>query len=426
MTVPESHPAKIKLAVLGGSSVATPQLIQALKERSDCPPMQVVLLGRAGSKLERVAAVSARLAAGASIPLSVTYSTDLMSGLAGANYILNQVRVGGYQARAFDESFPHVFGIPGEETFGPGGMNNALRTIPVTLEHCRLIEQVAPDALLINLTNPSSYIQYAVARYSRVQVVGVCDTPVGLVASLAKVIGAPREELWVGYTGMHHFGWVTEVCWKGQDVMPQVLSRIEELPGLPVDAGLVRAIGAIPTSYFKYYYHPNRMLDRQRGQKTRAEELLALEADILADYEEIHLDSTSAGVSTGIPASLERRGAHWYGEIVVPVLLAHANDARAVHILNVSNGDALPWMPADAIVELAVVVARHGFHPLQPPVAPPDLQAMVRLNAAFEMLWVEAVVEGSYDKALRAMALNHLVQNLDQARAILDTIWPGA
>jgi 6-phospho-beta-glucosidase len=410
--------ANIKLAVLGGSSVATPQLIRTLSARADRPPIDIVLLGRTASKLERVAAVSARLADKASPPLTVAHTSDLERGLEGADYVLNQVRVGGYQARAYDESFPQAFGIPGEETCGPGGMNNALRTIPVVLEHCLAIERVAPEALLINLTNPSSFIQYAVTRYTRVKVVGVCDSPAGLAQSVASLLAAPREEIWIGYIGMHHFGWVTEARWQGRDVMPQILARIEDLPGLPVDADLVRAVGAIPTSYFKYYFHPDRMLDRQRGRRTRAQELSELEAKILADYADERLE--------GALASLERRGANWYEAIVAPVLLAHANDARAVFILNITNGTALPWLPPDAIVELPVVVARHGFQALQPAAAPADIRAMVRLNAACEMLWVEAVVERSTDKALRAMALNPLVQSLDQARAILAEIWPRA
>jgi 6-phospho-beta-glucosidase len=405
----------IRLTVLGGSGVATPELMRALTARPDRPAIEITLHGRTREKLGRVAAVCERLAAGASPPLTVRHMTDLAQALEGADYVLNQIRVGGYAARRYDETFPQAFGIPGEETFGPGGMNNARRTIPVTLESCRVVERVAPEALLINLTNPSSFIQYAVSQYTKVHVVGVCDSPVGLARAIAAALGAPPRELWVGYVGMHHFGWVTEVRWRGRDVLPDVLANVEKVPGLPVDPEIVRAVGAIPTSYFKYYYHADRMLDRQKGRPSRAEELLDLERRILADYEKPGPDR--------VPKSLEARGAHWYEEIVVPVLLAHAADAREVFVLNVPNGATLPWMPKEAIIEVPVVVAGHGLIPLEPPAAPPDLQAMLRRNAACEMLWVEAVVEGSEEKALRAMALNPLVHSLDQARAILKEIW---
>jgi 6-phospho-beta-glucosidase len=411
---------RIKLAVLGGSSVAAPELIRALAacQPPDGRPVEIVLLGRTAAKLAAVAAVCARLAAQSTLPITVRHDTNLARGLEGAGYVLNQVRVGGYAARAYDESFPQAFGIPGEETWGPGGMNNARRTIPVTLEHCRLIEAVAPDALLINLTNPSSFIQYAVAHYTRVNVLGVCDSPVGLAHRIAALLGAPPAELWVGYVGMHHFGWVTEVRWNGRDALPEVLARVDQMPGLAVDPDLARAIGAIPTSYFKYYYHPERILAQQRGQPVRAEALLALEARLLTEYADPAL--------VGLPESLEERGAHWYQAIVVPVLLAHAYDTRAVHTLNVSNGQALPWLPPGAIVELPVVVARHGLVPLAPPPVPADLRGLLAHNAACEMLWVEAVVERSYQKALRAMRLNHLVPNSEVARGILREIWEGS
>ncbi len=405
----------IRLTVLGGSGVATPEVVRALAAVSDRPSVEIVLHGRTEEKLERVAAACRRLAVPASPPLRVRHTTALAESLEGADYVLNQIRVGGYPARQQDETFPQAFGIPGEETFGPGGMSNARRTIPVTLEACRVLERVAPKALLINLTNPSSFIQYAITRYTKVNVVGVCDSPVGIARAVAAALEAPLQELWVGYVGMHHFGWVTEVRWNGRDVMPELLARAERVPGLPVDADLVRAIGAIPSSYFKYYYHPDRMLARQKGQRTRAEQLMDLERQMLADYERPK--------AAGAPESLDARGAHWYEDIVVPVLLAHAKDTRQVFIVNVVNGDTLPWMPSEAIIEVPAVVTRQGVIPLEPPRAPADFQAMLRRNAAGEMLWVEAVVQGSREKALRAMVLNPLVRSLDQARAILDQIW---
>lgn len=408
----------IKLAVLGGSGVATPGLIHVLTGAEARPPMQITLIGRTAEKLELVGELSRRLAEDVEIPLEIEYTTDTKRGIEGADYILNQIRVGGYKARAYDETFPREFGIPGEETFGPGGMNNARRTIPVVLDYCPIIEEVAPEALLVNLTNPSSFIQYAVKQYSQVDVIGVCDSPAWLGKAIAEFADVPGDEIWVGYVGMHHFGWVTEATWRDEDVLAKVLEQVDDLPGLPVDADFVRMMGAIPTSYYKYYYHANRMLEAQQGKPARAEQLIGLQDDIMQDLREQDWES--------LPPSIQDRGAAWYEGIVVPVLMAHINDTGEVFTLNVPNGEAIPWMPPEAIVELPTVVTRHGFQPLSPPAAPPDIQAMVRVNAAFEMLWTEAVVEDSYPKALRAMMLNHLVHDLDQARGILAEIWPGA
>ena len=404
-----------KLTVLGGSSIASPTLIQEMLSRKDRPPFEVCLVGRTKPKLEKVAAVCAALAKNAQIPLKINFESDLEKGLSGADYILNQIRVGGYKARAYDERFPKQFGILGEETFGPGGMNNAKRTIPVVLEYCKAIDTFSPNALVLNLTNPNSFIQYAVVRYSNVSIIGVCDSPVGIGEGIAELLGVSYKELWIQYVGMHHFGWVTKAQHKGVDMMPAILEKLDQVPGLPVDTEIARAVGGIPTSYFKYYYHSNRVFETQSKQeKVRAEQLLALENQILKEY---------ARESGALPASLKQRGAHWYGASVVPVMLAHANDINQVFILNVVNGTTIPWMPTDAIIETPALVTGHGVVPLQPTEMPVDLQAMVRLNATFEMLWVEAVVEQNYDKALRAMMLNHLVHNLDQAKAILNEIW---
>ena len=408
-------PEQKKLTVLGGSSIATPLLVQELAKRTDRPPFEICLVGRTRDKLEKVAAACASLAEKAQTLLKISFETDTRRGLEGADYVLNQIRVGGYSARAYDERFPKQFGILGEETYGPGGMSNALRTIPVVLEYCRDIESIAPHAVVLNLTNPNSYIQYAAVHYSTVKIIGVCDSPVGIGEGIAAMLNVPYKELWVEYVGMHHFGWVVKAIWKGKDLMPEILSKLEKVPGLPADADIVRAVGGIPTSYFKYYYHANRVFEKQKDQpKVRADQLAELEAQVMKDYE--------TGTE-GLPDALLQRGAHWYGAIVAPVMLAHANNANEVYILNVVNRTAIKWMPEYAIVETPTLVSAHGFTPLTPAPAQPDLQAMVRLNAAFEMLWVEAVVEKDYSKALRAMMLNHLVRDLDQAKAILKEIW---
>lgn len=413
----------IKLAVLGGSGVATPELVDTLAEASERPAVRVALIGRSADKLEAVGAMCRRLAARASPPITISTHTDPREGLDGADYVLNQIRVGGYQARAFDETFPREFGIPGEETVGPGGMNMALRTIPVVLDLCRAVEAVAPEALVLNLTNPASMVQYAINCDTSLKVISLCDLPMMAEQIVADLLGIPQGEMVMRYSGMNHFGWVTSVIWHKAEWMPALLDKISQLPDFPVAPEIVRSLGVVPTSYFKYLYHPNWMLAAQQGKPARAEELLNLEREILAAYE--------SGNPTEKPAVLVRRGAAWYKHMIVPVLLAHAGNTGEIHYLQVINGNALPFLPERAIVEVPCVVRRSKISPLAYKGGAPydlslplDLQALLLANAAMEMLWVEAIIQRSYAKALRAMLMNPLVSNYDQARGILNKIWP--
>ena len=412
----------IRVAVVGGSGVATPELIDALKRRADRPALHITLIGRSLDKLEAVGAMCHRLAANTDPPITVSTCADTRRGIEGADYIVNQIRVGGYQQRAFDEIFPREFGIPGEETIGPGGMNMALRTIPVALKLCRDIQEIAPDALLINLTNPSSMVQYAMQSRSAVKVVSICDLPMMARHSLCEMLGIPEREAVVRYTGMNHFGWVNSIVWKNQEWLPAALNKLAGMPNPPIEPEIVQALGVIPTSYFRYVYHANRVLTAQQGKPARAEALMALEVEIMSAYQ--------SGESDGKPAPLIKRNAAWYDHMIVPLLLDHANDTGQVQVLQVRNmsthGIALPFMPPASIVEVPCVVRKNGILPLAyDDGLPLDCEAMLLNNAAFEMLWAESATDLDRSKALRAMLLNPLVSHYDQAKGLLDTMWPA-
>ena len=363
---------KIKFAILGGSSIASPELVDSVMQSAgQRPPIEVVLHGRTQRKLEMVGGICQRMAQGQAADLEVSYTTDMEKALEGADYILNQIRVGGLKARAFDETFPREFGIPGEETVGPGGFNNSLRTIPVVLEQCRVIEQVAPDALMLNLTNPSSVIQYAITRYSKVRVIGICNTPLDLAHYVAGLLDTPLEELSLDYVGMHHFGFIVGAHHAGRDVMSRVLERVAEVADIGIDVGIIQAQRALPCPYLRYFFHPDRMLARQQGKPARAEQLLKLQDSILAEYA-----NWTGGQK---PPALAKRGAGWYGKIITPVLLALINDTQAHIIVNVVNEQTVPFLPERAIVETACAVGAEGARPLGGVAEPPaDIKAMIQ------------------------------------------------
>ena len=413
----------VKVVVLGGSGVATPALAQALHQSPDrTQPIELVLVGRSAGKLETVAGI-ARLFGEGDPLLTVSTSTDVDAALAGADYVLNQVRVGGLEARSFDESFPNELGMPGEETVGAGGFANASRTIPAVLDYARRMERICPEALMVSFANPSSLVQYAVAHYTTLNVLGLCDAPISLVQNIARAIGAPAQELEVDYVGMHHFGWVSGVRQGGRDRMPDVLEQAA-VASPNVDAALTRALGVIPGNYLNYIFHGDRVLAGKRGKPTRAQELLGLQDEVLVEYE--------ASLASGQkPAGLARRKAAWYDAIIAPVLLAFIEGRAGVSaayksrafILNVTNQGRVPWLPDDAIVELPSRIEVGKI--VTPPAAalPDDVRNLVQRNCAYEQMAVTAIVERDRERALRALLLNPMVRGYDQAVAILERAW---
>lgn len=409
---------RIRLTVLGGSALATPLLFEGMARAGAAASYEAILYGRDAERLDLVARVSNDLLARhPRVDVRVRATQDLDEAVEGADFVINQMRVGGLEGRRMDETFPRAFGIPGEETVGPGGFNNTRRGLPVVLSACRKIEQHAPHAILLNLTNPSSLIQYGIRRYTRVNVLGTCDSPVSLMKMLAGLLGVPRGDVFFGLTGMHHFTWVASVTTQGRERLPELLARAQELPKLGTDPDLMRILGAIPSPYFRYYAHPDRILAMTEGRPVRAQELMAIQDQMLAEFR-----SWKPGESV---ASLKTRGAVWYDEIVVPTLLALAEHKTTELVLSVDNGEALPWLPPQAVIEAPIPI-RDG-QPGQPRVTdlPDDLRALIHRNAAYEMLAVEAIVEGDRDKALRALMSNLLVDSYNQARGLLDVIWPS-
>lgn len=411
---------KVKVVVLGGGAVATPELARAIRQiPGRTRPIELVLVSRQLDKLAKVAEI-ARLAAADDPLLSLSHTVDREAALGGADYVINQIRVGGLEARAFDESFPHELGLPGEETVGPGGFANTYRTVPVVLEYARLVERLCPAALMLNFANPSSLLQYAISRYTRVRSIGLCNGPVMVGETIAQALGAPVDELVVDYVGMHHFGWVTAVWQQGRNMLPELLEKAAEV-AWGVEPVLVRAIGALPGPYLNYVFHPDRTLAKKKGQRPRAEELLELQAEILAAYQ------PAAGGQWS--AALARRKARWYADIIAPVLLAlvengQANQKQAARfVLNVTNGQAIPWLPAEAVVEVPVILEHGQIRPLATGSVPPEVKTLIQANCTYEMLAVEAIVEQDRAKALRALLVNPMIQTYDQAIGVLDRVW---
>ncbi len=405
-----------KFTVLGGSSIAVPELISALMPHiRDGRTLHVTLHGRDAHKLELVGRVCQQMAS--SVPgLDVETSTDLEAALTGADYVLNQVRVGGLDARAYDETFPHRWGIPGEETVGPGGAANALRSVPAVLKLARVIEQVAPYALVLTFSNPSSVVQRALTTSTRLNVIGLCDAPYTMHKLVAQSLGVGADDVETKYAGMHHFGWITSAKLDGAERLPDVLADDSVLKALGLEPEIGRLLGAVPHSYFRYFYHPDRMLKKQQSAaQPRARELQAMETSLLDVYASYN--------GTDKPEALTKRSAIWYEAVVVPVIAGLAFKVPARLAVNVTNNGLIPHVPDDTIIEVTSDISDGQIMPRTPGSLPPDAVARLQANAAYERLLVEAILNQSPETLLRAFLLNPLIPSYDVAQEIVAEVW---
>lgn len=410
---------RIKLTVLGGSALATPLLFKTMGQLDAQNAYSVTLFGQDDRKLDLVKRFSeAVLAEYSGLDILVQTTTEAEKAIEGSHFILNQIRVGGLNGRLFDETFPRQFGIPGEETVGPGGFSNSVRGIPVILDYCRMVEKYAPDSFMLNLSNPSSIIQYAIQKYTKVNVLGTCDTPISTIRMVADSLSIPSDQLKFDWFGMHHFGWVTGVRNDQEDLLSQVLNNLDKMPALSVDPEIVKAIRAIPASYLKYYFHPDRILAATEGRTLRATELIAL-----FNQMQIEMEAWQPGQPLSV---LKKRGAAWYDKTVVPTLLTLSEKIPTELILSIQNKRLVSWLPEEAIVELPVNfengILIGGRVPNNIPL---DIQGMVTRNSAYESLAAEAIVEHDRNKAIRALQSNLLVSNFNQVRGILEQVWPN-
>lgn len=407
----------MRLTVLGGSGASTPELLDAIAEwpggSERCPSLDVVLHGRSTQKLELVAdACRSRLPASLD-GVDVTTETSLDRALDGADIVLIQVRVGGLDARVFDETFPRAFGLPGEETMGPGGFADAVRTVPALADTWERLAERATDAFIINLTNPAGIVTQAATAHTGLRFVSICDGPVTFVEGIARSTGREASAVRLGYVGMNHCGfWVDPQ----NDVLVSAL-----LATSGIDPEDVEALGALPTPYVRFYLHPDRQLEAQlAAPESRAQTLKRMEAEMLGQY---------AGHVEG--ARQTRRGALWYRVSIVPLIDAIVHGGQDTVILGLPNDGAVAWAPDDAIVELPTDIHAGGTLSRRPAV---DLSApvvdLLARHATFETMTARALagtrsredVSGRRAGLVEALAANPMVATPELAERLVDEI----
>ena len=411
----------MKLAVVGGGSTYTPELVDGFARLRDTLPLtELALIDPAAERLELVGGLARRIFAKQGHPGTVSTHTELESGVEGASAVLLQLRVGGQATRDVDETFPLEFCCVGQETTGAGGFAKALRTVPVVLDIAERVRRAAPDAWIIDFTNPVGIVTRALLDAGH-RAVGLCNVAIGFQRRAAAALGVDHSRISLDHVGLNHLTWERAVYLDGTDILPKYLSEsVDELAhDIELPASLITRLGAIPSYYLRYFYAHDEVVKEQIEQvakgENRAKAVAGVEAELLKLYADPTLDTK--------PEQLSKRGGAFYSEAAVELVASLSGDLGDTLVVNVRNQGTFPFLDDAAVIEVPAVVDAAGVRaaPLRAPIEP-LYRGLISHVSAYEELAVAAAVHGGADRVRTALLAHPLIGQADLADRVADSL----
>jgi 6-phospho-beta-glucosidase len=411
----------MKVTIVGGGSTYTPELIDGFARlRETLPVEELWLVDPDPTRLELVSAVSRRMFARAGHPGKIMTTASVAEGVADADVVLLQLRVGGQEARHGDETFPHEVHCIGQETTGPGGFAKALRTVPVVLDIAETVRKHAkPDAWIIDFTNPVGIVTRALLQAGH-RAVGLCNVAIGFQRKFAGLLGVDHQDITLDHVGLNHLTWETGVNLRSggqtRNVLPEMLkNKLEDLAGeVHMPSQLLTLQGAVPSYYLRYFYAHDTVLGEQVGKPSRAQEVTKVENSLLEKYADVAVDVK--------PPELAQRGGAFYSEAAIDLMASLTSNRGDVQVVNVRNDGTLPFLPDDHVIEVPAVITAGKLIPR--PVEPlsGEISSLIGHVAGYERLALDAAIHGGRDRVLRAMLAHPLVGQYDKAERLTDKL----
>ncbi|MGW6982278.1 6-phospho-beta-glucosidase [Streptomyces sp. NPDC054932] len=410
----------MKLAVVGGGSTYTPELIDGFARLRDTLPVtELVLIDPATERLELIGGLARRIFARQGHPGRITTTSDLDAGITGADAVLLQLRIGGQAARLQDETWPLECGCVGQETTGAGGLAKALRTVPVVLDIAERVRRTNPDAWIIDFTNPVGIVTRALLQAGH-RAVGLCNVAIGLQRKFAALLDLAPADIHLDHVGLNHLTWELGVRRDGpdgEDLLPGLLAAHGEAVAgdLRLPRALLDRLGVVPSYYLRYFYAHDEVVRELGTKPSRAAEVAAMERELLALYGDPALDEK--------PALLAKRGGAFYSEAAVDLAASLlAGDGPAVQVVNTYNNGTLPFLPDDAVIEVQARVDGSGAAPLAVPRLDPLFAGLIAHVSAYEDLALDAALRGGRERVFRALLAHPLVGQFDLAEGLTDRL----
>ncbi len=371
----------MKIAVVGGGSTYTPELVSGL---SRLEVSEFVLHDIDPERRDVVGGLARRMLERQAYSGDLTITDDLDASVDGADFVLIQIRVGGQQARLADETFPLPCGCIGQETTGAGGLAKALRTVPVVLDVAERV-RASSDAWIVDFTNPVGIVTRALLDHGH-SAIGLCNVAIGFQRRWSQWLGVEPAQLVVDQVGLNHLTWVRRAVLDGRDVLPELLAAHgdEIAADLELPRRLLDELAAVPSYYLRYFYAHDEVVREQLDGVPRAQTVAEIEQRLLELYRDPGLSEK--------PALLEKRGGAFYSEAALGLVASLVSGDGAVHEVDVRNGGTIAGLAADDVVEVPARVTRSGAEPLPQDPLPPELLGLVQHTAAYERLAVAAAL----------------------------------
>ncbi|AUG99773.1 6-phospho-beta-glucosidase [Prodigiosinella confusarubida] len=408
---------QLKVTVIGGGSSYTPELIEGLLKRKNELPIKelwLVDIEEGREKVNIIAGLARRMIKKAGGNIDVKVTLDRRPALENADFVCSQFRAGCLEGRIRDERISLKYGMIGQETNGLGGFANACRTIPIALDICKDMEELCPEAWLLNFTNPSGIVTEAILKHTTIKAIGLCNVPVIMQKGIAKLLNANEEDFIIQVAGLNHLIWARKILYKGKNKIDFIAQEIlngkdylvpSNIPKFEWPRQLIENMGMIPCAYLRYYYMSQDILQQEKreanNEGTRGEVVKEMEKRLFDIYKNPELADK--------PKELEKRGGQYYSEAACELMASIYNDKRTIMHVNTRNKGTIQGLPDDCVVEVSSVITQSGPLPLNVEPFPSDTLRLIQLMKEFESLTVSAAVNGNLNDAKRALILNPIV-----------------
>ncbi|MFD1675925.1 hypothetical protein [Alicyclobacillus fodiniaquatilis] len=404
---------KIRVTVIGAGSVFTPELVQLLLDRN-LAVEELVLMDIDRQRLDILSSFAERQIAQAGANTKVKSVDSYRDAIPGSDYICIQARIGGNHMRTLDEELARKYHIPFVETVSIPGLGAFLRSVPVYDEIADLIKDHAPNAMVMNFSNPAGALTAYLHAKGITQAVGVCNSPIGFASTVAELLNVPSESVWMNWKGLNHLTVVDQLLVDGKDVMTEVIEKASEWSsGFPFSRSVIDDTGLGLSSYFQYYFHSGRRM-RELLEKTvsRGQEVIDLERKLLTEYARQN--------TVSIPDLLKSRGGYRYSEVVVDLIESILTDNHKIHYVNVQNNGTISGLPDDTVVEVPAIVENGAILPLKTGELPVLVKPLVLTMATVYKYWVSAALANSLADLRRSLLIHPLFPDAEQSEQILD------